>query len=84
MKLNALPRRREFEKRVKDISDSYVLTRFTDMSFKDITRELHSILNQATVTNIISSITGDELENVAGLIDIDSNEINTVLKRLAG
>lgn len=45
MKLTALPRRKEQEKRVKDLSDSYALTRFSDFDFEEITSELHSILD---------------------------------------
>ena len=82
MKLTALPRRNEQEKRVKDISDSFALTRFADFDFEEIKSELHSILDLTNITQTVSSITKDELESVANLIGVDIHDIEMVLNSL--
>ena len=81
-KINAIPRRTEQHKRVKDVIDTFALVQFTDTAYADIRNQLRQVLNELTITESIASIKKHEFEEAGSITGINSREIEFVLKSL--
>lgn len=81
-KINSISRRKEEHKRIKDVADSFALVRFSDDSFEVIRNDLQQILDKGLIRSSISLVSENEYKEAGKVLDIDSNEIKSVLNTL--
>lgn len=82
MKIKSAPDRTKDDKRIKDISDIYALSWYSEIEFQELKQKVQQILGIEMMSGIISKFTKDEYDSVANAIGVDSDEISRVVNEL--
>lgn len=83
MKLKSVPNRTKDDKRIKDISDIYALSWYSDVKFQELKQKVQQILGIKTISEVVSKFTKDEYIAVSSAIGIAPDEISRVTNELA-
>lgn len=82
-KLKSAPNRPKDDKRIKDISDIYALSWYSDVDFKNLRQNVQQIFGIQKIHDAVSGFTVTEYDAVSNAIGIDSKEIARVVNELA-
>ncbi|MDE1818709.1 MAG: hypothetical protein KGI19_08920 [Thaumarchaeota archaeon] len=83
MKLKSAPNRTKDDKRIKDISDIYALSWYSDVEFQTLKQKVQQILGIKYISEVVSNFTKDEYIAVSTAIGIAPEEISRVTNELA-
>lgn len=83
MKLKSVPSRTKDDKRIKDISDIYALSWYSDVEFQELRWRVQKILGVKYITETVYSFTKDDYLAVSKAIGIASSEVSRVVTELA-
>lgn len=78
-KLNWVLKRTEDHKKIKDIADIYALIWHTDTDISQLKKSVASLISQDSINKTISSFTQTELRDVSNAIDVNVEQIKSVL-----
>lgn len=83
MKLKSAPGRPKDDKRIKDISDIYALSWYSDVELPELKQKVQRILGIKTISEVVSKIIKTEYNAVSNAIGIAPEEISKVINELA-
>lgn len=83
MKLRSVPGRTKGDKRIKDISDIYALSWYSDVELKTLKPKVQQILGIEYISEVVSNFTREEYIAVETAIGIAPEEISRVINELA-
>lgn len=82
MKLKSAPCRTKDDKRIKDISDIYALSWYSDVEFQELRYRVQNILGIEYIAKTVSGFTKDDYLAVSKAIGIEPAEIARVVNEL--
>jgi hypothetical protein len=82
MKVNSAPRRDKEHKLLKDIADIYALLWHSDTKISMLKEQLFAITPKEKVRKVVQGFSVGDINKVATILGIDSQEISRVLKEI--
>ena len=83
MKLKSVTARTKDDKRIKDISDIYALSWYSEVEFPELKQRVQKILGIKDISDVVSKFTRDEYNAVSNAIGITPEEISRVINEIA-